>query len=130
MKTIFKSEDELSEAVKLWLYKLNELNVINTFHFHCPNEFKPYKNAAAAWKKKEKIGCVKGAPDWIILSEDKHLLLELKLAKTHKAALKKMSEAQKSVAMSCDNKKINYCLVWDYDSFIAALKKAGFINSL
>jgi len=128
MQTHFTSENDLSAAVKHWLDKLNEIGVISTLHFHVPNEFKPHKNFQAAWAKKKKVGCLGGAPDWVIVWSGGTLLLELKHAKTMKAALKKMRDNQKEVARECDEKGINYFIVYDYETFKAALEKVGLIH--
>ncbi len=119
------SEDDLSAHVKTWLDKLNELHVIHTVHFHVPNEFKPTKNFQAAWSKKKKIGCVAGAPDWVVAWSGGVLFIELKVAKTQAQALKKMREGQKDMAKSCEETGIHYAVVFDKDSLVTALEQAG-----
>lgn len=126
--SVLKGEDLLSSQVKHYLDELNKLGVINTIHFHVPNEFKAYKNHQAAWAKKKAIGCVAGAPDWVIVSKDKTLLLELKNAKTQRSALGKMKDSQRNFAKECGNKEINYALAWGKNSLLNALKKADMIK--
>lgn len=126
--TPFTSEDELSQAVKQWLNRLNDIGIINTVHFHVPNEFKPYKSAQKAWAKKLSIGCVAGAPDWIIAWDGGTLLLELKLANSQKQAVTKMRDNQSKFALECEKANINYKLVWDKQSFIDALKSSSILD--
>lgn len=128
MPTLFTSEDDLSEAVKDWLNKLNEIGAISTVHFHVPNEFKPYKNATKAWAKKKRIGCVAGAPDWVIVWQDGCLMLELKNKTSLQTATTAMSENQKEFARECEKKELHYRLVWDKESFIDALKSCCLLN--
>ncbi len=121
----FTSEDDLSAAVKKWLDKLNEIGAISTVHFHVPNEFKPHKNFQAAWAKKKRIGCLSGAPDWVVTHGSGVLLLELKHAKTAKAACSKMRDGQKEVAIDCQIKGIPYFVIHNKESFMSALNQAG-----
>lgn len=126
-QTPFSSEDDLSEAVKNWLNKLNEIGAISTIHFHVPNEFKPHKSAVKAWAKKKRIGCISGAPDWVIVWQGGCLLLELKNKSSLQTATTAMLDSQKEFARECEKKGIHYKLVWDKESFINALRSAGLI---
>jgi hypothetical protein len=121
----FTSEDDLSEAVKKWLDRLNEIGAVNTVHFHVPNEFVALVNRIAAWAKKLRIGCLAGAPDWVIAWCGGVLFLELKHAKTMNQALNKMSDQQKDMAALCQRKNIPYAVVHDKESFMAALNQVG-----
>lgn len=128
MQTPFTSEDDLSAAVKDWLNKLNEIGAISTVHFHVPNEFKPYKNATKAWAKKRRIGCVAGAPDWVIIWQGGCLMLELKNKSSLQTATTAMRDNQKEFARECEKKALHYRLVWDKESFINALKSVNLIT--
>jgi len=122
-------EDSLSQDVKIWLNRLNEIGAIDTVHFHVPNEFVAKGNAFAAWNKKEAIGCLSGAPDWVIVASDVTLLIELKAAKTLKSAIGKMRKAQSDFAKECDKKQIYYKIVYDKESFQAALTDSGILKN-
>jgi hypothetical protein len=71
------------------------------------------------------MGCVAGATDWVIISENASLLLELKHAKTLKSAIGKMRDSQKDFAKLCEDKNVHYAIAWDQDSFVEALHKSG-----
>ena len=128
MPTDFSSEDDLSAAVKDWLNKLNEIKAITTVHFHIPNEFKPYKSAVRAWNKKKRIGCVAGAPDWVVIWQGGCLMLELKNKTNLRTATTAMRDNQKEFARECEKKGLHYRLVWDKESFIKALKSVKLIS--
>lgn len=128
MPTPFSSEDDLSAAVKEWLNKLNEMSAIETIHFHIPNEFLPHKSAVKAWAKKKRIGCVAGAPDWVVIWQSGCLMLELKNKTSLQTATTAMRDNQKEFARECEKKNLHYRLVWNKQSFIDALKSAGLIS--
>lgn len=127
-QTPFTNEDDLSRAVKIWLNKLNEIGSISTVHFHVPNEFKPHKSAMKAWAKKKSIGCVAGAPDWVVVWQGGCLMLELKNKSSLKTATTAMRDNQKDFARECEKRGLHYRLVWDKESFIDALKSASLIK--
>ena len=124
-----KPEELLSQKIKMWLDRLNEIEAINTMHYTVPNEFLAESGKGFhVWQKKEAAGCVAGAPDWLVLSSSCHCLMELKDAKTMKAAIGKMSKAQKDFAITADRKGIKRYTVFDKDSFIHALRDSGMLK--
>lgn len=101
-------EEQLSADLKQLLIKLKNSGKFKGMFFHVPNEFKPTKNFFAAWQKKEAIGCVSGAPDWVIAWQGGTLLVELKAKKTMKAALGAMRDGQRDFAKECDKFGVHY----------------------
>ena len=126
-----KPEEKLSGHVKKWLDKLNELGVISTIHFCVPNEFLEQTKGAGfeTWKKKEAMGCLAGASDWVVIASHSSCLMELKHAKTMKAAIKKLRKSQADFALDCERKGVNRYTVFDKDSFIFALKHSGVLKN-
>lgn len=101
-------EDILSSDLKTALERLKLRGIFNGVFFHVPNEFKASKNFFAAWDKKEKIGCVAGAPDWVISWQGGNLFVELKAKKTMPAALKAMRDGQRDFAKNCNESGVQY----------------------
>ena len=103
-----KQENQLSADLCTALNRLRDNGVFPAVFFHVPNEFKPTKNFFAAWAIKKAIGCVSGAPDWVIIWSGGALLVELKAKKTIKAALNAMSDDQCAFARLCERYGIAY----------------------
>lgn len=101
-------ENQLSADLNTALNRLRDAGVFHGVFFHVPNEFKPTKNFFAAWAIKKLIGCVSGAPDWVILWRGGFLLVELKAKKTIPAALKAMREDQSAFGLLCEKYGIPY----------------------
>ncbi len=120
-----KPEDKLSADLKTALDRLKSRGIFSGVYFHVPNEFKPSKNFFAAWDKKEKIGCVSGAPDWVIAWRDGTLLVELKAKKTMPAALNAMRDGQRNFAKDCNESGVEYEVCISVDQVICHLKRLG-----
>ncbi len=120
-----KPENQLSADLCAALDRLRNAGVFPAVFFHVPNEFKPTKNFAAAWAIKKAIGCVSGAPDWVIVWRGGVLLVELKAAKTQKAALNAMRDGQREFAMLCDKYEIAYEVHISVKSVIDSLRHRG-----
>lgn len=103
-----KPEDQLSADLKTALDRLHSRGILRAVYFHVPNEFYAFKNRMAAWAIKKTIGCVAGAPDWVIIWRGGVLLVELKAKKTIKAALGALNDDQRNFAMTCEKYGIVY----------------------
>lgn len=124
MKTL-KPEDQLSADLNTALNRLRDNGVFDAIFFHVPNEFYAFKNRMAAWAIKEAIGCVSGAPDWVIAWQNGMLFVELKAEKTMPAALNAMRDGQRDFAMICDKYGIPYEVHISVEGVINSLKKHG-----
>ena len=120
-----KPEDVLSADLKIALDRLKSRGIFKGMYFHVPNEFEATKNFFAAWAKKEAIGCVSGAPDWVIVWPCGFLFVELKAAKTMKAALNSMREGQRDFAKECDALGVPYEVCISVEQVINSLKLRG-----
>jgi hypothetical protein len=120
-----KPEDKLSAELKIALERLRNSGVFFGVFFHVPNEFKPTKNFFAAWQKKEAIGCVSGAPDWVIIWQDGTLLVELKAKKTLALALKAMRNGQRDFALDCEKNSVKYEVHISVSDVIRSLQRHG-----
>jgi len=118
-------ENQLSADLCTALNRLRDSGIFPAMFFHVPNEFKPTKNFFAAWAIKESIGCVSGAPDWVITWQGGTLLVELKAAKTQKAALNAMRDGQRDFAMLCDKYGIAYEVHISVQGVIDSLRQRG-----
>lgn len=77
----FKGEDKLTNEVALFL-KSKTLEGAKFVWFHVPNEtFINDKRAMLDAMKKQCLGAISGAPDFIISTKNKVLLIELKTEK-------------------------------------------------
>lgn len=124
-------ENQLSAELCTALNRLRDSGVFPAMFFHVPNEFKATKNFFAAWAMKEKIGCVGGAPDWVISWPGGMLFVELKAEKTMKAALSAMRDNQRDFAIACDKYGIPYEVHISVEQVLRSLEKKGaFVNSL
>ncbi len=122
-------EDALSADLKIALDRLKQRNIFNGVYFHVPNEFKAIKNGFAAWAKKEAIGCVSGAPDWVITWQGGTLLVELKAKKNMKAALGAMRDGQRDFAIACNKSGVQYEVCISIEQVIRHLQRLGAFNS-
>ena len=87
----------------------------------------PTKNAAAAWQKKEAIGCVKGASDWVVASQGRVVLIELKDEKDYERTVNALSDDQKKFWRSCGYAGVPYEPCWSIESVEAALIRHGLL---
>lgn len=124
MKTM-KPENQLSADLCTALTRIRDAGIFPAVFFHVPNEFKPTKNFMAAWAIKKAIGCVAGAPDWVILWKGGFLLVELKAEKTIPAALNAMRDDQRKFAMMCDKYGIPYEVHIEVKTVIQSLRRKG-----
>lgn len=122
---VLKPEDQLSADLKTALDRLHSSGILQAVYFHVPNEFYAFKNRMAAWAIKEAIGCVAGAPDWIIIWHGGVLLVELKAKKTIKAALGALNDGQRDFAMTCDKYGIAYEVHISVQGVIDSLRQRG-----
>jgi hypothetical protein len=120
-----KPEDKLSAELKIALERLRNSGVFCGVFFHVPNEFKPTKNFFAAWQKKEAIGCVSGAPDWVITWQGGTLLVELKAKNTIESALKAMRDGQRDFALDCEKSGVKYEVHISISDVIRSLQRHG-----
>jgi hypothetical protein len=120
-----KPEDKLSAELKIALERLRNSGVFFGVFFHVPNEFKPTKNFFAAWQKKEAIGCVSGAPDWVITWQGGTLLVELKAKNTIESALKAMRDGQRDFALDCEKSGVKYEVHISISDVIRSLQRHG-----
>ena len=118
-------ENQLSADLFTALNRLRDSGIFPAMFFHVPNEFKPTKNFFAAWQIKKAIGCVSGAPDWVITWQGGTLLVELKAEKTMKAALNAMRDGQRDFAIACDKYGIPYEVHISVQSVIDSLHQRG-----
>jgi hypothetical protein len=118
-------ENQLSSDLKTALTRLKSNGVLDAVFFHVPNEFKPTKNFFAAWKIKEAIGCVSGAPDWVITWQGGTLLVELKAKKTLASALKAMRDGQRDFALDCEKSGVKYEVHISVSDVIRSLQRHG-----
>lgn len=125
MKKNMSPENQLSADLNIALTRLRDNGIFPAVFFHVPNEFKATKNFFAAWAIKKLIGCVAGAPDWVILWRGGVLLVELKAKKTIPAALKALRPDQSDFAITCDKYGIPYEVHISVQSVIDSLKRRG-----
>lgn len=116
-------EDAISADLKTALDRLKSRNIFSGIYFHVPNEFKASKNFFAAWAKKEAIGCVSGAPDWVIAWQGGTLLVELKAKKTLASALKAMRDGQRDFAKQCNAAGVQYEVCISVEQVIRHLQR-------
>jgi hypothetical protein len=118
-------ENQLSADLCTALNRLRDADMFDAMFFHVPNEFHAFKNRMAAWAIKKAIGCVLGAPDWVIVWRGGVLLVELKAAKTQKAALNAMRDGQRDFAMLCDKYGIPYEVHISVEGVLRSLQGRG-----
>lgn len=118
-------ESQLSADLCAALNRLRDRGFFPAMFFHVPNEFKPTKNFFAAWAIKKAIGCVSGAPDWVILWRGGVLLVELKAQKTLPSALNALRDDQRDFAMLCDKYGIPYEVHITVDGVLRSLQRHG-----
>jgi len=122
-----KPEDKLSNKLKLQLVSW-QLEGFGITGFHVPNEFVPKTNAARAWEAKEFIGCVKGAPDWVLRCGAGCLTVELKDAKSDAEAWRKCSEEQKEYAMRAWKAGEEHIVAWNVEAVAEAVRGLGWLG--
>lgn len=115
-------EDILSSRVNQALKWWKNQGRINALCFHVPNEFVAKKNGAAAWAKKKLLGCVAGAPDWVILWKGGCACIELK------AKGNKLSASQKAVQAICEQIGVPYAVCYSVEEVEEALQQAGALS--
>lgn len=125
-----KPEEQLSADLKTALTRLKNNGIFSGVFFHVPNEFKPTKNFFAAWDKKEKMGCVSGAPDWVITWQGGTLFVELKAKKTMPAALNAMRDGQRDFAKDCNESGVQYEVCISVDQVIRHLQRLGAFGNI
>lgn len=125
-----KPEDQLSADLKTALDRLRSSGILQAVYFHVPNEFYAFKNRMAAWAIKKAIGCVAGAPDWVIIWNGGTLLVELKAKKTIKAALGALNDGQRDFAIACEKYGIAYEVHISVEGVIDSLRQRGAFSVL
>lgn len=96
-------EDALSNAIAVELKALSIEGRLNCIWFHVPNEMVIKNNAdIARLKRKHAIGMISGAPDFVFLSKNKSICIELKTQSG------KLSKNQKLFEKWAINKNISF----------------------
>ena len=87
----FTGEDRLTNDVAIFL-KMSVLeNKLKGVFFHVPNEsVSKTKRDLLRIVKKKQLGMISGAPDFVIVTQDKTIFIELKTKKGHQSDFQKM----------------------------------------
>lgn len=119
-----KPEEALSAAVKDMLTIRRNQGRLRAMFFHVPNEFQATKNGAAAWAKKLRIGCVAGAPDWVVMWSGGGCFIELKTPQNKRG----LSPEQLEFALECEVVGVHYHVCRSVEDVESCLKKHGALD--
>lgn len=117
----FKGEDKITNEVALYL-KSKTLEGAKFIWFHVPNEtFINDKRAMLDAMKKQCLGVIAGAPDFVIFLKNKVLLIEIKTEKG------RQSYNQLLIQKWCEHCGISYRICKSVEQLELILKKEAFI---
>lgn len=123
-----KGEDALTNVIAQYLRALSLENELKGIWFHVPNESVVSEGNKLTdvlrIKRKQAMGLINGAPDFVFVSPEKTIFIELK---TKTGAL---SEYQKLFKEWCESEKITYRVARSLDETKQILLENGFIRSL
>ena len=87
----FTGEDKLTNDVAIFLKMAVLENKLKGVFFHVPNESvsRTQKDMLRIMKKKQ-LGMISGAPDFVVVTKDKTIFIELKTKKGHQSDFQKM----------------------------------------
>ena len=118
-----KGEDAIANQVAIELRNLSLDGKLNAVWFHVPNEHVIRDNVdRARIRKRQCLGMISGAPDFIFLMKDKSLQIELK---TDTGVL---SDNQKSFKKWPEDKDVPYIIAKSWNDVKNTLKQHGFTN--
>ena len=116
----YTGEDKLTNEIAIYL-KINVLEgKLKGVFFHVPNEsVSKTKRDMLRIMKKKHLGMIPGAPDFIIVTHDKTLFIELKTKKG------RQSEFQKMFQIWSEKNDIQYYIIRDVPTLETILKSTG-----
>lgn len=116
----YTGEDKLTNEIAIYL-KINVLEgKLKGVFFHVPNEsVSKTKRDMLRIMKKKQLGMIPGAPDFIIVTHDKTLFIELKTKKG------RQSEFQKMFQIWSEKNDIQYYIIRDVPTLETVLKTTG-----
>ena len=118
----FTGEDKLTNDIAIFLKILVLENKLKGVFFHIPNEVvsRTQKDMLRIMKKKQ-LGMISGAPDFVIVTKDKTIFIELKTKKGHQ------SDFQKMFQIWSEKNGIQYHIVRDVASLETILRSNAII---
>lgn len=113
-----KGEDKLANHIALELKAMTIEGTLKAVWFHVPNETKiKDKKDLISLRKKTSLGLIPGAPDFVFLSKNKAICIELK------TDTGKQSDNQKLFQTWCDNDQVPYYIARSIDDVKKILKQ-------
>lgn len=120
----YTGEDKLTNEIAIFLKIAVLEGKLKGVFFHVPNEsVSKTKRDMLRIMKKKHLGMISGAPDFIIVTQDKTLFIELK---THKG---RQSEFQKMFQEWSEKNGIQYYIVRSVEELETALKTNGIMQT-
>lgn len=120
-----KGEDALTNKVAIELTGYSLENKLKGIWFHVPNESVVSKDNKLTdilrIKRKHCMGLINGAPDFVFITKEKTLFIELKTDKG------RLSESQKDFREWCADEGIDYFVARSVEEVINILKSNKFI---
>lgn len=107
------AEDTLSNELAVWLRMLYLEGILNAVFVHIANE----AAGKLAMVRKKYIGLVSGCADWIIVSKDTSLFLELKVKPN------KQSKNQVLFQEWCDDEGVHYAICYSIEEAQYIIRK-------
>ena len=119
----YTGEDKLTNEIAIFLKIAVLEGKLKGVFFHVPNEsVSKSKRDMLRILKKKQLGMISGAPDFVIVTQDKTLFIELKTKKG------RQSEFQKMFQEWSEKNNIVYCVVRDTSELQIILQTNGVIT--
>ena len=116
----YTGEDKLTNEIAIFLKIAVLEGKLKGVFFHVPNEsVSKTKRDMLRIMKKKQLGMISGAPDFIIVTRDKTLFIELKTKKG------RQSDFQKMFQIWSEKNDIQYYIIRDVPTLETILKNTG-----
>lgn len=118
-----KNEDALTNLVAKKLSALTAEGKLNAVWFHVPNEtVVSGSKDFLRLRKKKALGLIPGAPDFVLVSNENAVFLELKTKKG------RLSPAQEKFKKWCELLSVKYYVARSVDDLVIVLQTEGFVK--